>query len=53
MLKKFELNKKGVIEIMKSSEMQKVLSAKAKEIQSRCGTGDGSDFCKNSGSFDY
>lgn len=36
---KFVLNRKGVIELLKSSEMQSVLKAKAKAIAARCGSG--------------
>lgn len=36
---KFELNIAGVAELMKSSEMQQVLTAKATAIRNRCGDG--------------
>lgn len=36
---KFELNIAGVAELMKSSEMQQVLTAKAKAVRERCGDG--------------
>ncbi|HEP1504164.1 TPA: hypothetical protein ACQOF1_001593 [Streptococcus pyogenes] len=34
---KFKLNKAGVAELMKSSEMQQVLTTKATAIRERCG----------------
>lgn len=37
--KGFELNRSGVAELLKSSEMQKVLTDKATEIRNRCGDG--------------
>ena len=43
MLKLFKINKPGVSEIMKSGEMQAILSGKAKEIAARCGSGYGTD----------
>lgn len=43
MLKLFKINKTGVSELMKSGEMQAILSGKAKEIASRCGSGYGTD----------
>ncbi|MGT2744869.1 hypothetical protein ACVRW4_05950 [Streptococcus phocae subsp. phocae] len=36
---KFELNIAGVAELMKSSEMQQVLTAKAEAVRERCGDG--------------
>lgn len=36
---KFELNSAGVRELLKGSEIQSVLNAKASEIRSRCGNG--------------
>ena len=36
---KFELNKAGVRELMKSAEMQSVLNKEAKRVQSTCGRG--------------
>lgn len=36
---KFVLNRKGVIELMKSSAMQSVLTKKARVIAARCGSG--------------
>lgn len=36
---KFELNSKGVVELLKSPEMDAVLSEKAAAIQGRCGDG--------------
>ncbi|HEP1182161.1 TPA: hypothetical protein ACP17E_000016 [Streptococcus pyogenes] len=36
---KFKLNRAGVAELMKSSEMQQVLTAKATAIRERCGDG--------------
>lgn len=36
---KFELNRKGVIEFLKSTEMQNYLREKSDDIQSRCGDG--------------
>lgn len=39
MLKKFEINKSGVNELMKSGEMQSILTEKAKAIAGRCGSG--------------
>lgn len=36
---KFKLNRSGVSELMKSSEMQAVLTDKASAIRSRCGRG--------------
>lgn len=39
MIKKIVLNPKGLNELMKSSEIQSVLTQKAKEVQSRCGKG--------------
>lgn len=35
----FKLNRQGVAELMKSSEMQKILKDKAKNIRDRCGDG--------------
>lgn len=39
MLKNFKINKQGVSELMKSTQMQSVLSEKAKVIAARCGSG--------------
>lgn len=36
---KFELNRQGVAELMKSEAMQSVLSDKARAIRDRCGDG--------------
>ncbi|RCW16312.1 hypothetical protein CAC02_09195 [Streptococcus gallolyticus] len=36
---KFQLNRAGVAELMKSSAMQEVLNEKASTIRSRCGDG--------------
>lgn len=36
---KFELNRKGVAELMKSSAMQKILQSHATDIKNRAGTG--------------
>lgn len=36
---KFQLNRAGVAELMKSSAMQEVLNEKASAIRSRCGDG--------------
>lgn len=36
---KFELNRKGVSELLKGQEIQKVLSEKASEIKGRAGDG--------------
>ena len=36
---KFKLNQKGVGELLKSDEMQSVLSARARSIRERCGEG--------------
>lgn len=36
---KFELNRAGVAELMKSSAMQEVLKEKASTIRNRCGDG--------------
>lgn len=36
---KFKLNRKGVAELMKSKEMQKILSDEAKKIKDRAGDG--------------
>lgn len=36
---KFELNRKGVADLMKSSEMQSVLKEYATNIKNRCGDG--------------
>lgn len=36
---KFELNRAGVAELMKSSAMQEVLKEKASAIRNRCGDG--------------
>lgn len=36
---KFKLNRSGVSELMKSAEMQAVLTDKASAIRSRCGRG--------------
>ncbi|MBS4750971.1 hypothetical protein KG091_07755 [Carnobacteriaceae bacterium zg-ZUI78] len=36
---KFVLNRKGVAELMKSSEMQTILKEKATAIRARCGDG--------------
>ena len=35
----FKLNRQGIAELMKSSEMQKILKDKAKNIRDRCGDG--------------
>jgi hypothetical protein len=35
----FKLNQKGVRELLKSDEMQSVLSARARSIRERCGEG--------------
>lgn len=43
MLKKFVIIKKGVVEIMKSKEMQNILTQKAKEIENRLPKGYESD----------
>lgn len=40
---KFELNRSGVSELLKGSEMQGLLSEKASEIRGRCGDGYESD----------
>ena len=40
---KFKLNRRGVSELMKSSNMKQVLSGKASSIQQRCGDGYKSD----------
>lgn len=40
---KFVLNRKGVRELLKSSEMQSVLKEKAKAILEKCGSGYDSD----------
>jgi phage-related protein len=37
--KTFELNHAGVASLMKSNEMQEILSEKATEIKQRCGNG--------------
>ncbi|MGY4105130.1 hypothetical protein ACWOA0_05850 [Ignavigranum ruoffiae] len=36
---KFVLNKKGVAELMKSAQMQNILTEKASAISDRCGSG--------------
>ncbi|MER0122426.1 hypothetical protein ABPH35_02290 [Streptococcus sp. ZJ93] len=36
---KFELNRKGISDLMKSSEMQAILQKKAAAIRNRCGDG--------------
>lgn len=36
---KFKLNQKGVRELLKSDEMQSVLSTRARSIRERCGEG--------------
>ncbi|MBE6164459.1 MAG: hypothetical protein E7156_03975 [Streptococcus gallolyticus] len=36
---KFQLNRAGVAELMKSSAMQEILNEKASAIRSRCGDG--------------
>ena len=38
-MSKFELNRAGLWELMKSSEMQAVLTEKATAIKARCGNG--------------
>jgi hypothetical protein len=43
MANKFELNYAGVGELLKSHEMQGVLTKKAEAIKSRCGDGYGQD----------
>ncbi|HEP6414622.1 TPA: hypothetical protein VC788_000940 [Streptococcus pyogenes] len=40
---KLKLNKAGVAELMKSSEMQQVLTTKATAIRERCGDGYAQD----------
>lgn len=39
MLKKFVLNSKGLNELMKSAEMQSILTQKAKAVAAKCGPG--------------
>lgn len=39
MLKKFELNTSGVNKLMKSTEMQSLLTQKAKAVAAKCGPG--------------
>ena len=39
MSKKFELNRKGVAELMKSKEMQGILTEYASGVKNRCGDG--------------
>lgn len=39
MLKKFVLNSKGLNELMKSAEMQSILTQKAKAVAAKCGAG--------------
>ena len=39
MLKNFKINKQGVSELMKPTQMQSILSEKAKAIAGRCGSG--------------
>lgn len=43
MISKFELNRKGVSELMKSDGMQAVLNDHASAIRNRCGDGYGQD----------
>ena len=38
-LKKFELNREGVAELMRSAEMQAILIERAKDIKDRAGDG--------------
>ncbi|CYX62069.1 hypothetical protein [Streptococcus suis] len=40
---RFKLNRKGVAELMKSSQMQSILTEKAKMVASRAGEGYASD----------
>lgn len=40
---KFELNRNGVKELLKSQEMKSICAEKAAQIVSRCGAGYGSD----------
>ena len=40
---KFELNRKGVSELLKGQEIQKILTEKASEIKNRAGDGYGQD----------
>ena len=39
MSKNFKLNRRGVAELMKSNEMQSILTEKASGIRNRCGDG--------------
>lgn len=40
---KFELNRKGVNELLKSSEMQELLNSEATKIKNKCGDGYSQD----------